>query len=76
MQNNSNDNNDNWNNSISGVFRVLSYKNEKENNSGDTFEELKSEYEILVESSKNELPFQILQNLNLILMLLIKIIKL
>ena len=73
VQNNTNNNNDNGNNSSSGLFSGPSYKYEKENNSGryiDNFEELKSEYEILVESSKNELPFQILQksefNINVI----------
>ena len=73
MQNNINNNNDNGNNSSSGIFSAQSYKNEKEYNSGrniDSYEELKSEYEILVENSKNELPFQILQksefNINVI----------
>ena len=73
MQNNINNNNDNGNNSSSGIFSAQSYKNEKEYNSGrniDSYEELKSEYDILVESSKNELPFQILQksefNINVI----------
>jgi len=73
MQNNINNNNDNGNNSSSGIFSAQSYKNEKEYNSGrniDSYEDLKSEYDILVESSKNELPFQILQksefNINVI----------
>ena len=73
MQNNINNNNDNGNNSSSGIFSAQSYKNEKEYNSGrniDSYEELKSEYEILVENSKNEPPFQILQksefNINVI----------
>jgi hypothetical protein len=73
MQNNTNYNNDNGNNSSSGFFSAQSYKNEKEYNSGrniDSYEDLKSEYDILVESSKNELPFQILQksefNINVI----------
>ena len=80
MQNNINNNNDNGNNSSSGFFSAPSYKYEKEYNSDrniDSYEELKSEYDILVESSKNEvenskneLPFQILQksefNINVI----------
>ena len=72
-QNNTNYNNDNGNNSNYEAFSAQSYQNEKENNSGrniDSYEELKSEYEILVENSKNELPFQILQksefNINVI----------
>ena len=73
VQNNTNYNNDNGNNSSSGFFSAKSYRDEKEYNSGrhiDSYEELKSEYDILVESSKNELPFQILQksefNINVI----------
>ena len=68
VKNNKNDliynNYDEFSSSSSGYFNA-SYKKARVDNSGrqyNYFEELKTEYDLLVDNCKNELAFQILQN--------------